>query len=430
MGNLELDLFPAIVIPEKQNNSSTFSVNMSLPVHGWFRYTAGFSATWVRNLIQKEKLKGRSRVVDPFAGSGTVLLESEFVGAESIGIEAHSFVYRIANAKLKWKESQKKFIDASVKVLDTARKINITQRDFPKLIEKCYPLETIRKLEALKKAWIETSDDNAIKELNWLVITSILRECSPVGTAQWQYIQPVKSKTKVADPFKAFQAKAQKIYYDMVKTQHIIKLKSSSKIFLEDARNIQSIPEHWADLVITSPPYANNYDYADATRLEMTFWGEIQDWGDLQESVRKFLVRACTQHVSGLNGEVESLLSSKVLKPIRSELNEVYKNLRNERLNHGGKKNYHLMVVAYFKDLADVFHSLRRVTNKNSLMCFVIGDSAPYGIYIPVEEWLGKLAISAGFYSYSFEKLRDRNIKWKNRKHKVPLKEGRLWINS
>jgi hypothetical protein len=45
-----------------------------------------------------------------------------------------------------------------------------------------------------------------------------------------------------------------------------------------------------------------------------------------------------------------------------------------------------------------------------------------------VDVWLGELAVAAGFKSYSFEKIRDRNIKWKNRKHRVPLKEGRLWI--
>jgi hypothetical protein len=47
---------------------------------------------------------------------------------------------------------------------------------------------------------------------------------------------------------------------------------------------------------------------------------------------------------------------------------------------------------------------------------------------VPVYEWIGKLAISAGFASYEFIKTRDRNIKWKNRKHKIPLKEGQLWI--
>jgi hypothetical protein len=36
--------------------------------------------------------------------------------------------------------------------------------------------------------------------------------------------------------------------------------------------------------------------------------------------------------------------------------------------------------------------------------------------------------LEAGFVHYGFEKLRDRNVKWKNRKHRVPLKEGLLWI--
>ena len=52
----------------------------------------------------------------------------------------------------------------------------------------------------------------------------------------------------------------------------------------------------------------------------------------------------------------------------------------------------------------------------------------PYGIYVPVDKWIGKLAVSAGFSSFSFEKTRERNVKWKNRKHDVPLKEGLLWI--
>jgi DNA modification methylase len=201
-------------------------------------------------------------------------------------------------------------------------------------------------------------------------------------------------------------------------------------ILNEDARNIHSIPDGWGDLVITSPPYANNYDYADATRLEMTFWGDISGWADLQDNVRKHLVRACTQHVSKLGNSINGILSNPRLSVIQSELLEVYERLKEERLKHGGKKNYHLMIAAYFNDLADVFHSLRRVTNENCKMCFVIGDSAPYGIYVPVDRWLGELAVSAGFSDYSFEKLRDRNVKWKNRKHTVPLHEGRLWINS
>lgn len=86
------------------------------------------------------------------------------------------------------------------------------------------------------------------------------------------------------------------------------------------------------------------------------------------------------------------------------------------------------MVAAYFADIASVFYALRSACRAGSRMCFVIGDSAPYGIYVPVDNFMGRLAVASGFSKYSFEKIRDRNVKWKNRKHRVPLKEGRLWI--
>ena len=86
------------------------------------------------------------------------------------------------------------------------------------------------------------------------------------------------------------------------------------------------------------------------------------------------------------------------------------------------------MVAAYFADMAKVWLALRRVCTDGSRVCFVVGDSAPYGIYTPVQMWLGKLAIAAGFKAFEFERTRDRNIKWKNRKHRVPLCEGRLWV--
>jgi hypothetical protein len=106
----------------------------------------------------------------------------------------------------------------------------------------------------------------------------------------------------------------------------------------------------------------------------------------------------------------------------------VCRELSSVRLDHGGKKTYNNMVACYFLDLAQTWMALRRVCASPSEVCFVIGDSAPYGVYVPVIEWLGKLAEAAGFAGPRFEKLRDRNVKWKNRKHRVPLCEGHLWL--
>jgi DNA modification methylase len=431
MNQLEqLELFPTVSKRKKveQDYSSTFSGNMSLPIHKWYRYTAGFSAEWVRQLIIQEKRNGRINVIDPFAGSGTVLIESDFQGVSSMGIESHPYIFKIAKTKLNWSFSPEILYKKALAFLDDAQRRTPMNLNYPDLIGRCFPEHFLQKLDKFKSAWMEFPEDEPIKDFIWFIITSILRLCSPVGTAQWQYIQPSKTKSKVLDPDVAFEQKLVEICTDLKTMQSSIKNSNIAVIFQEDAREINSIPDKWGDLVITSPPYANNYDYADATRFEMMFWGDIDGWKDLQGTVRKGLIRACTQHVSSMGKEIESFLKDDKLLSIQNELIPTFEELKQVRLSHGGKKNYHLMITAYFRDMADVFLSLRKKTKDNSLMCFVIGDSAPYGVYVPVDKWLGELALSAGFKSYSFEKLRDRNGKWKNRKHDVPLQEGRLWI--
>lgn len=426
---LQLELFPTLYAIDESQNSTTFQDNMKLPLHRWYRYTAGFSGAWVGSLLEQGKREGRHKVIDPFAGSGTVMVESMLHGVDSYGVESNPYVYNIATAKLQWKDFDAKYLmHECLAVLRKARNMNIDKAEYPELISKCFPLETLQKLEALKLACCEIENEK-LHNFIWFIITSILRSTSPVGTAQWQYIQPKKSKAKVLDPFTAYQEKVSEIFNDIQRLREVFGKNAHAEVLREDARNIISIPEKWADMVITSPPYANNYDYADAMRLEMLFWNDINGWKDLQEKVSVNLIRACTQHVSTLKGSVGDYLVSSLLSPIREEIVEKYELLKAERENHGGKKNYHMMIAAYFYDMAQVFYSLSRVTADNCKMCFVIGDSAPYGIYIPVDEWLGRLAQAAGFGDYSFEKIRDRNIKWKNRKHRIPLKEGRLWIN-
>jgi hypothetical protein len=203
---------------------------------------------------------------------------------------------------------------------------------------------------------------------------------------------------------------------------------SRAHLVLGDARSCEGIPKGVANLVVTSPPYPNNYDYADATRLEMSFMREISGWGDLQESVRQYLVRSCSQHVPEKSIDLRAVLQAPELEPIRAEMIPVCERLAEVRETKGGRKTYHLMVACYFHDLALVWMALRSVCASPSRVCFVVGDSAPYGVYVPVVPWLGTLALSAGFKSYTFEKTRDRNVKWKNRKHRVPLQEGHLWV--
>ena len=402
--------------------------NLRLPVHRWFRYSAGYSADWVSSVIHE---KNASRVLDPFVGSGTTLLAADKSCVESVGFESHVFVKRIAEAKISWDFDRRNFVELAKSLKDTAKALEdfeIDNRSEDRLLGRMYSRNSLASLERLRVSYLKLASNVTTKEtlLLWLGITSILRPCSHGGTAQWQYVLPNKRKNTVKDPFDAFDQFCDQVIEDSFQVL-IEGWQKHSSVILHDARTPLEIQDGF-DLLVTSPPYPNNYDYADATRLEMTFWKEIKDWKDLHSVVRKSLLRSCSQHSAAEKLHLESLLQARELVPILPELKPTCERLAEVRLTKGGKKTYHTMVAAYFLDLSKILINLRSLMQRGCIMCFVIGDSAPYGIYVPAERWLGDLAVAAGFTDYQFEKLRDRNVKWDNRVHKVPLHEGNLWI--
>lgn len=406
--------------------SSTFLDNMRLPVHRWIRFSAGFSGAWAQHVIERAATKGEARVLDPFAGSGTTLIAAEDVRVPSLGLEAHPFVFRLARAKLARRADAATFREMSRAVRTSAERLQGEIAQYPKLIHECYTEDTLAGLDRLRQAVEEADDGSDEAQLLWLALVAILRRCSHAGTAQWQYVLPKKSKKTPAEPLSAYDDQSRLMLADMATAPD--RGTPPAGLLQADARQCVGVPDGFATLVVTSPPYPNNYDYADATRLEMCFLREIRGWGDLQRAVRRHLIRSCTQHVPERAVNLELALSDPLLGPIRDEITAVCEQLAETRLSKGGKKTYHLMVACYFLDLAHVWLALRRVCDSPSEVCFVIGDSAPYGVYVPVIDWLGRLAVTAGFKSFRFERTRDRNVKWKNRKHRVPLCEGRLWV--
>jgi hypothetical protein len=400
-------------------STTTFADNRALPVHRWFRFPAGYSGAWAgAYLTALERPAARSTVLDPFAGCGTTLVAAQEAGWPSLGIEAHPFMARVARAKLGWVGPADALREQGSAVVGAARPIRRAEE--PSLLTRCFEPGTLAELRGLQVAIAERGD-----ELLWLALVAILRACSHAGTAPWQYVLPARRKGRVASPSVAFLAQVSAMAEDMAARQRGSLPPPAAEVVDGDARTCDGVPDGCVDAVVTSPPYANNFDYADAARLEMSFLGGVDGWGDLS-ALRRSLTRSCSQQVGGL--DAGALLEDPSLAPIRAEVVAVHDALRAERDRRAGRKSYHLMVPAYFVDMAATWRALRRVCRPGATVCLVIGDSAPYGVHVPVERWLGELAVAAGFSSWSFEKVRDRNVKWRNRKHRVPLHEGRLTV--
>src|SRR5439155_653452 len=133
--------------------------NMSLPVHRWFRYSAGFSAEWVVSVISEARKRGAVRVFDPFAGSATTLLAAETAGVESWGIDAHPFVARIARAKLAWRSDPDLYRKQVERVLQTSSTLKSQMSEYPPLLHTCYEPESLASLDVLRRSYELTRDD-------------------------------------------------------------------------------------------------------------------------------------------------------------------------------------------------------------------------------------------------------------------------------
>jgi len=93
---------PKVETDLRSSRSGTFVDNLVLPIHRWFRYSAGFAAQWVEQVLADWGIGPGHVVLDPFAGSGTVPVVCDSLGIASFGTEAHPLVARICRAKLLW----------------------------------------------------------------------------------------------------------------------------------------------------------------------------------------------------------------------------------------------------------------------------------------------------------------------------------------
>ena len=169
--------------------------------------------------FHQEETGKKAILLDPFSGSGTTNICADSLNVKSYGFEGHPFIARIAQAKQYWKLNIKDLEYAANEVLSDAMSdysSHHTSYNEDTLLNKCYTYESFDKLNRLKNSFEKFQTDDPIWEIVKLSITSILRVCSHVGTAQWQYILPNKTKTRVLDPYIAYQKKIELVKEDMI----------------------------------------------------------------------------------------------------------------------------------------------------------------------------------------------------------------------
>ena len=306
---------------------------------------------------------------------------------------------------------------------------------WPPLVYKCFTEDNLSQLAALRKAITEPALDPHVRDFLKLALTSTLRIVTTAG-AGWPYIAPSKYQSKKVErhALTEFQTRCHLMLSDVQQALALGLPYSSHDVILGDARQFASYADsETVDLIVTSPPYLNNYDYADRTRLETYFWGIHGSWADITRDVRDHLIMAATTQVrmSSMNGTIGCPTIRQLDREIHGELLDIITRLKHMRSVKSGGKTYDYMVAGYFEDMLQVLKGAREVLKPSGHFVLVLGDSAPYGVHVPTEDIVGRLAVATGFSSYEVEQIRTRGGKWGHnpQRHKVPLRESILTIS-
>jgi len=413
--------------------SGAYESNMLLPVHRWFQYSESFPAQWVESLVAA---RGGSRsnlvVLDPFAGSGTTLLACDRLGVTSYGYEAHPFIYRMASGKLLWRTNPALFRQAAEEILAAAGADASQENSLPAFAQKCFGQQNALEIDHLKKALTAKRDGAAYTELSWIAFAGILRSLSlcRTGTADLRYVLPHQRKGDMPGALASFQNQISIMSEDLAAFQSGL-TESKATLLCYDARKTPPLPKGSVDFVISSPPCTDSFDYLEAAYLELLVLDGVLQAEALKNQIRRDMIRSCALIMAQEKNDTFKYLQEPLLKPIYHDILNVCTQLNYKKIEYSGKKNYHTMLALYFLDLARTWQKLRYVCREGASVCFVIGDCAPLGVYVPVGEWLGKLALAAGFHEYRFEKLRSRSTTQETGSDAVsgtPIWEGELWV--
>ena len=288
--------------------------NKTIPFYRWLKYKESFSSKLVRFFTTEFRPdKNNPRILDPFAGAGTTLTTATKEGWHATGVELLPVGIAAMKARLK---ADKVNIGIFEKYLSILEKLPLESLEssyqFPhlRITEKAFPLKTERAISAYM-SFLNQIHEHDVRYLFWFACLSILEDVS-FTRKDGQYLRwDSRSKRTLKSDFNkgkiynfrtAITNKLHMMLED-IKNRNGGSYSRNVKIIsgscLAELPNLES---NSFDLVLTSPPYCNRYDYTRTYAIELAFLGYDEE---AIRNLRQTLLSATVEN----KGKHEQLLA-------------------------------------------------------------------------------------------------------------------------
>lgn len=357
--------------------------------HGYHTYPAMMIPQIARRLIETYGKNARV-LLDPFMGSGTVLLEGVLNPQfkKVYGIDINPLAILISKVKTtaivpellsnEYDKLMRNCLKDKYNISFRHRKIETP--DFFN-IDFWFKPEAITDLTIIKQN-IEKIEDRDIKDFFLVAFSETVRNVSNARKGEYKLYRKNADMLKRHNPktMEEFRIKAEENIRGM---GNFIKEKNGCEIHIldEDTRLKTSIPDNSIDLIVTSPPYGDSRTtvaYGQFSRLALEWLGYD---GAAIKNIDKISLGGVP--VKDLN----NVLDSPTLKKVLNDISKIDPKRARD-------------VLSFYIDFDKCVEELHRVTKKGSFLCFVLGNRTVKGIKIPTDIIITELFKSKNHYEH------------------------------
>jgi site-specific DNA-methyltransferase (cytosine-N4-specific) len=232
--------------------------------HGIHTYPAVMIGPVARYCIDKY-LKPVTHLIDPFVGSGSVLVESAIKNIHSVGVDLNPLAVAISKAKTTTIDIKEvlKIRNLIFKIIKTSKQKhyhipeNVTQWDF------WFSEKILQDILFLIDS-IETSIQNPeIKNFYKITLSEIIRKASYQRNGEFKRYR-IKKEDITKHNFDVFSRFFDQLEYNIEGMRDYITMKNKDdlqidpEVYYHDSRNLYWIEDNSFDGLLTSPPYGDS----------------------------------------------------------------------------------------------------------------------------------------------------------------------------